>query len=130
MFIGSAEFRSVAAWLDGVDFAYDVAYPEEFSDLFGFAEWLLVNIGGPANQHWMGIIRESFGDGKEATQRFFELFDLFRGDVSRRGLKAILREHYDFEMRTYGSVRASKYFAGGWDKKLSDSDGKDAFTGD
>ena len=117
MYVGSEKFSDVACWLSGFDFANGIAFPDEVSSFCGFKEWLLIRIGGNCCYVWQSLIEEKYGDGLEASKRFFELFNDFRRDVDERGLRNVLKEHYDFEVETYGGPRVSQYYSRGWDKR-------------
>ena len=117
MYVGNPDYRCVRYWISGFDSAISQAFPNETGDLVGFKEWLLVHMGGTCTVGWQGIISEKYGDGPDATHRFLDLFREFRADVNSRGLKAILKEHYDFEIESYGAPRVSEYFSKGWDKR-------------
>lgn len=114
MYVGSDEFSRVYLWIDGFDAALQFAFPDEVSDLRGFREWLLMEIGGSSNIGWHGIIREHYGDGPDATKHFFELFLEFRSNVRQIGLKEIFRRHYDYELDRYGGIFTAEYYSNGW----------------
>jgi hypothetical protein len=117
MYIGSSTWSKVSCWIDGFDAAMTFAFPDEISDLCGFHEWLIMRFDGPGNVGWYGLIQHHFGDNQNATQEFFKLFTEFRYEVENRSVKAILKDHYDYEIQRYGNLVRSRYFVDGWDKR-------------
>lgn len=112
MYVGSDRFRDVRHWLEGFEHALLDAVPDECitpsipggphdPGLDGIHEWLIVKLSGRPNIGWLGIIQQAHGEGAEATQKLFELIDEFLADVKTRGLKAIIDEHLQYELRIY-----------------------------
>jgi hypothetical protein len=117
MYVGSRDFTQVGTWVEGYDKAMQVAFPDEVSDLHGFREWLILRAGGGDRRYaWSGLIRQEYGQGPEATARFFELFDAFRADVNSKGLAAVFKLYHEYEIDRYGAPSTSRYYAEGWNK--------------
>lgn len=112
MYAGTYDWDGVAQFLRGYQAALRAVDPDPTRlELDGFREWLHYRFDGPGCTDWAGIIQSKFGGGEDATAKFFELLDQFRSDVRKRGLPAILEEHKDYEIKTYGGPVTSRYAA-------------------
>ena len=108
VFIGERDFDRVAIFLNGYDAAL-LDYSREKSILNGFREWLQMYFDDPAHTPWPYFIMNRYGNGSEAVQEFFELWDAFRKERAEKGLETILSAHRDFEMRHYGGLVSRRY---------------------
>ena len=115
-YVGSDRFEYVGVWIDGFDAANNCSDPGKITDLTGFKEWLVVLLDASGNIGWRGAIEEKYGNDKDATHHFFDLFWSFRQDVNENGLKSIFKRHYDYEIENFGTVRNSEYYSRGWNK--------------
>ena len=108
MYVGSPAFQHFAWWMRGYEQALlDFAPPDRAAAFVGFREWLHMNLEGPGNTDWVGIISWKYGDGQEATTKFFELWDRFRTDLDKKGLETILEQHKEYEIKRYGLLVSS-----------------------
>lgn len=104
MYVGTFHFRDVSSWIRGFEFALLQSYPDKGSGIEGFREWLVMQFDGACNIDWLGLLAEKLGDGKEATTKMFECFELFVKEKDNRGLEAILHNHKQYEIKRYGHV--------------------------
>lgn len=117
MYALSPELFHLSAFMEGFDLCTVLSFGSDASELDGFREWLILTIGGSRASAWPAIIRDSCSNVAASTDKCLELFGRFRAEVAQRGLKAILKDHYDFEVREYGAPCTSHYFLAGWDRK-------------
>lgn len=108
MYVGSSEFVALSWWIRGFEEGCRRALPEQAYELDGFREWLHMQLDGPGNSDWVGIIEWEFGKGVEATQKVFEYLDQFLQDVSHLGKDKIIADHADYEKCRYGFLSSSR----------------------
>lgn len=108
MFVGTRNFRDIASWLRGVEFCLSQSVPEQPLELDGLREWLHMNLDGPGNTDWLGIIQVEFGDEEETTEKIFEYVDKFLQDLSEKGLDKIITDHAEYEKKRYDGIVTSR----------------------
>lgn len=112
MYIGTSEFVRLSWWIRGFEEGCHRALPEQAYELDGFREWLHMQLDGPGNTDWVGIIEWKFGNGVEATQKVFDYLDQFLQDVSHLGKDKIITDHAEYETRRYGFLSSSRLAKG------------------
>ena len=108
MYVGSAEFRAVGWWLQGIEFCSHEMLPNQPPELDGFREWLHMKLDGPGNTNWQGIITDLFGNDEEATKKTFEYLDDFLRDLDELGFDRIINDHAEYEKKRYGFLSSSR----------------------
>jgi hypothetical protein len=108
MLVGTKEFGELAWFLRGFEYASEKASPDQPPELDGFREWLMMELDGPCNVDWEGIVSWKFGSSWDATQSMIELLDRFLSERAACGLSAIIDDHERYEIRRYGAVTSSR----------------------
>ena len=93
MYCGCSRFAEIGPWLRGLEYGISQLLPNQAGDIDGFREWLHMRLRGRGNTDWIGLICEKFGEDEQATEKFFEQFDLFRKEIAEHGFTAIIDEH-------------------------------------